>query len=144
MNESFSNIYKSARIRSGLKREPVSEELNIDVRTLDKYESVSSRPPDDIVKKMCELYGNRYLAYQHFKSSPLGSYLPDLSEETFQAATLSVINSFYNVSEIAKNITKIASGGKIDDNEREEWLKNREEITRLASSLLSLLMADTL
>ncbi len=56
MNNSSSNIYKNARLRSGLKRDPAAEELNIDVRTLDKYESLAGNPPQDVVRKMCDLY----------------------------------------------------------------------------------------
>ena len=70
MNKESNNIYKNARIRAGLRREPAAEELHIDVRTLDKYEAFGGRAPDEIVKKMCELYADKYLAYLHIKKSP--------------------------------------------------------------------------
>ncbi len=143
MNESVENIYKNARLRAGLRREPAAEELHIDVRTLDKYEALDGKAPDDVVKNMCLLYRNRYLGYQHIKKSPLGEFLPDLSEENFKSATLSMINNFYDVKVALKGIIKIASDGTVHDYERAEWETHKQEMTKLASSLLSLLLADS-
>ena len=111
MNKTSSNIYKNARLKAELKREPVAEELHIDVRTLDKYESLDGRiPPDEIVRKMCELYNNKYLAYLHIKQSPLGEFLPDLEPTTFEGATLTMVSSLNAVNGTVNQIIKIASG----------------------------------
>lgn len=141
MNGMGENIYKNARLRAGLKREPVAEELHIDVRTLDKYEAFNGKAPDDVVKNMCILYGNRYLGYQHMKKSPLGEFLPELTEESFKSATLSMVNDFYDLEVALKGIIRIASDGKINDNEKEEWEHHKAELNCLASSILTLLMS---
>lgn len=141
MNEMGENIYKNARLRAGLKREPAAEELHIDVRTLDKYEAFNGKAPDDVVKNMCILYGNRYLAYQHMKKSPLGEFLPELTEESFKGATLSVVNSFYDLEIALKGIIKIASDGEVNESEKEEWEQHKAELKNLASSILSLLLS---
>lgn len=88
MNKSSDNIYKNARIRAGLRREPVAEELNIDVRTLDKYESLTGHPPDDIVRNMCILYKDKILAWEHIKKSPLAEFFPSFEKTSLQGATL--------------------------------------------------------
>ena len=142
MNEMGKNIYKDARIRAGLKREPAAEELHIDVRTLDKYEALGGKAPDEIVKAMCMLYNNRFLGYQHLKLSPLGEFLPDLEDEGLQAATLSMVDDFYGVEDALKGIIRIAADGKINDNERLEWEKHKRELMELLSSLMSLLISD--
>lgn len=141
MNESSHNIYKSARIKAGLKRDPAAEELHIDVRTLDKYESLDAKAPDEVVKQMCLLYSNRYLGYQHMQGSPLGEFLPNLSEETFKCATLTMIDSFYTVNDMLKNIIQIAADGKVTDAEKSTWEINRAEMMKLASSLMAVLLA---
>lgn len=143
MNKTSSNIYKNARLKAELKREPVAEELHIDVRTLDKYESLDGRiPPDEIVKKMCELYNNKYLAYLHIKQSPLGEFLPDLEPTTFEGATLTMVSSLNAVNGTVNQIIKIASDGKVNDWEKTDWEKCCKKITSLAGSILSMNFAD--
>ena len=142
MNKTCSNIYKNARLQAGLKREPVAEELHIDVRTLDKYESLDGRVPDDIVRKMCELYSNKYLAYLHIKKSPLGEFLPDLKPTTFEGATLTMVSSLNEVNGTVNQIIKIASDGKVNEWEKTDWEKCCKEITTLAGSILSINFAD--
>lgn len=142
MNKTSSNIYKNARLKAGLRREPVAEELHIDVRTLDKYESLDGRVPDDVVRKMCELYNNKYLAYLHIKKSPLGEFLPDLQPTTFEGATLTMVSSLHEVNGTINQIIKIASDGKVNDCEKADWEARCEEITRLASAILSINFAD--
>ena len=142
MNVSNSNIYKNARLRSGLKRDPAAEELHIDVRTLDKYESLDGRPPQEVVRKMCDLYGNKFLAWQHIKRSPLGDILPDLNEYTFQGATLNVVNDFNSVNDILKEIVDIAADGKVSSDEQPIWQKNKARLLKLTGSLISLLLSD--
>ncbi len=138
MNKESNNIYKNARIRAGLRREPAAEELHIDVRTLDKYEAFGGRAPDEIVKKMCELYADKYLAYLHIKKSPLGEFLPDLKPTSFEAATLTMVSSLNEVNGKVNQIIKIASDGKINAWEKEDWEARCAEITHLASAILSL------
>ena len=142
MNGSFSNIYKKARVNAGFKREPVAEELHIDVRTLDKYESVDNKPPDDIVRKMCVLYGNKYLAYEHLKKGVLGEFLPDVEKSNFQCSTLSMINDFNHFKDELSKIIEIASDGKVNDWEKEDWAKACKKIKSLAGSLMSVVLSD--
>lgn len=142
MNEKVSNIYKIARINAGLKREPAAEELHIDVRTLDKYEAIDGRAPDDVVKSMCILYGNKGLAWEHIKKSPLGVFLPDIGNESLKSGTLTLVSSFYDMEEQLRNIIKIAADGEIDEDERMEWEAHKQNMKQLASSLISILLAD--
>lgn len=88
MNNVCENIYKTARKRADLKRAPAAEELGVAVRTLDKYENFELRVPDEIVKRMCYIYNNPHLAWQHLKKSDLGEFLPDIEETNIQSATL--------------------------------------------------------
>lgn len=142
MNKTSSNIYKNARLKAGLKREPVAEELHIDVRTLDKYEALNGKAPDDIVRKMCILYDNKFLAFQHLKRGPLGEFLPDVSNKDFKGATLEMIAELDNVDSILMEIVKIASDGKVNENEQEAWNRNKQQIVKLVCSLYSVILSD--
>lgn len=136
------NIYKNARIKSGLKREPVAEELCINVRTLDRYESLSdnTKPDDSLVANMCKLYGYPYLAWQHIKEGPLGPFFPDITEEEFSVSTLRMINDFNEVSKILSEIVNIASDGKITPDEVEKWEQHRQKLLSLSGSINSLIV----
>jgi len=142
MNKTSSNIYKNARLQAGLKREPVAEELHIDVRTLDKYEALNGKAPEDIVKQMCILYDNKFLAFQHLKKGPLGEFLPDITNKDFKGATLEMIAELDNVDSILMEIVKIASDGKVNENEQEAWNRNKQQILKLVCSLYSVILSD--
>lgn len=142
MNNHTNNIYKNARIKAGLKREPVAEELHIDVRTLDKYESFNGKAPDDIVKQMCLLYGNRFLAFQHLKQGPLGEFLPDLENSDFKGATLEMVLKSQDIDGVVLDIVKIASDGKIDETEKQSWEQAKSKIMQVISTFVTVLLSD--
>ena len=142
MNNNTNNIYKNARIKARLKREPVAEELHIDVRTLDKYESVNGKAPDDIVKQMCLLYGNKFLAFQHLKQSPLGEFLPDLENSDFKGATLEMVLKSQDIDDIVLEIVKIASDGKIDDNEKQKWEQAKSKVLQIVSTFAAVILSE--
>ena len=139
--ESCRNIYKSARIRAGLTREAAAEELHIATRTLDKYESIDGTAPENTVRMMCILYDNNFLAYQHLKKSPLGEFLPELTEDDIQGATLNLICNIKDVQDILQEIVKFAAG-HTDKQDREAIERNRTKLLALASALMTLLLAD--
>lgn len=80
MKGACGNIYKTARRAAGLTQEQAAEQLYISVRSIAEYESGRTIPPDDVVCRMVDLYGDRSLAYLHLKqSTEVGRrYLPDL------------------------------------------------------------------
>lgn len=139
--ETCRNIYKNARNVSGLTREAAAEELHIGTRTLDGYESIDGKPPDDTVRRMCILYDNKFLAYQHLKKSPLGEFLPELTEDDIQGATLNLICNIKDVQDILQEIVKFAAG-HTDKQDREAIERNRTKLLALASALMTLLLAD--
>lgn len=142
MNNSTNNIYKNARLSAGFKREPVAEELHIDVRTLDKYEAFNGKAPDDIVKQMCLLYDNKFLAFQHLKQSPLGEFLPDLESSDFKGATLEMVLKSQDIDGVVLDIVKIASDGKIDETEKQSWEQAKSKIMQVISTFITVLLSD--
>lgn len=142
MNKPTENIYKIARIESGLRRDPAAEELNIDVRTLDKYESLEGNPPDDVVYKMCVLYKNTHLAYQHIQKSPLAEFLPELKNADLKSAALTVIGKMGSFDSMMIKIANITADGKITPDEIKEWSNLREQLKELATAIDTLIFAQ--
>lgn len=142
MNNNTKNIYKNARLKAGFTREPVAEELHIDVRTLDKYEGLNGKAPDDIVKQMCILYDNKFLAFQHLKQSPLGEFLPDLENSDFKGATLEMVLKSQDIDDVVLDIVKIASDGKIDETEKQSWEQAKSKIMQVISTFITVLLSD--
>ena len=69
------NIYKNSRRAAGVSRDSAMQALVISDRTLARYESGESRPPDDIVAGMVKLYRDRELGYLHLRASPIGQLI---------------------------------------------------------------------
>lgn len=143
MNNPCENIYKKARKSADLKRDPAAEELGIATRTLDKYENFELRVPDDIVKRMCFLYKNPYLAWQHLKNSELGIFLPDIKETNVQGAALTVASEYMNFEASFRTIISIVADGKIDNEEKERWKSIQQEVKNFAAALLDLATAKS-
>ena len=143
MNNLCENIYKSARIRAEIKRSPAAEELGIATRTLDKYENFELRVPDDIVKRMCYLYNNPFLAWQHLKNSELGVFLPDIKETNVQSAALNMASEYMQFEATFKTIISLVADGKIDDKEKARWEIIKNEVKDFASALLDLTTAKS-
>ncbi len=143
MNNPCENIYKKARKSADLKRDPAAEELGIATRTLDKYKNFELRVPDDIVKRMCYLYKNPFLAWQHLKNSELGIFLPDIKETNVQSAALNMASEYMQFEATFKTIISIVADGKIDDKEKERWEIIKNEVKDFASALLDLTTAKS-
>ena len=81
MKNKRENQYKISRNNAGLTQEQASEALYISTRTLSDYENNQTRPPDDIVLAMTNLYRCPLLGWWHIKQSPLGNeILPDICQ----------------------------------------------------------------
>lgn len=143
MNNPCENIYKKARKSADLKRDPAAEELGISTRTLDKYENFELRVPDDIVKRMCYLYNNPFLAWQHLKNSEFGVFLPDIKETNVQSAALNMASEYMQFEATFKTIISLVADGKIDDKEKESWEIIKNKVKDFASALLDLTTAKS-
>ena len=142
MTKLGNNIYKNARINADLRRDPAAEELNIATRTLDKYENFELPVPDSIVKRMCYIYNDPNLAWEHIKRSELGEFLPNVQKNDFKGATLQVMCEFDDVEPLINRICEIACNGKVNPEQKAEWACIEKEIKDLISAMLSLVLAN--
>lgn len=134
------NIYRKYRKLAGLTQEKASEHLGISVDTIKRYENGSYMPSNDIARKMCLLYGDMKLAYEHLENSQMGEMvLPSLKDKDLCCSTLGFLNQLANMDKRKLEIVRIASDGVISDNEVDNWGELEQLIKNLVQSSYELL-----
>lgn len=134
------NIYRKYRKLAGLTQEKASEHLGISVDTIKRYENGSYMPSNDIARKMCLLYGDMKLAYEHLENSQVGEMvLPSLKDKDLCCSTLGFLNQLANMDKRKLEIVRIASDGVISDNEADNWGELEQLIKNLVQSSYELL-----
>lgn len=134
------NIYKKYRKLAGLTQEKAAEHLGISVDTIKRYENGSYMPSNDIARKMCLLYGDMKLAYEHLENSQVGEMvLPNLKDKDLCCSTLGFLNQLASMDKKKLEIVRIASDGIISDNEVDDWTELEHLIKDLIQSSYELL-----
>ena len=146
MSRKCGDLFKAARLRAGLKRDPAAEELHIGVRTLDAYESTSedNEPDMDMIRRMCILYKDPSLARQYIKRSDIGEFFPEIvdvqDDETFQGSTLNAVDKISTVYENVRQLIHIASDGKVNPNESDQWAQVQNLLEEMLTAVTTLIV----
>lgn len=138
------NIYKKARVAAGIKSQQIAaEHLHISVRSLADYETGVTVPPEDIVCGMIELYGNRWLGYQHLQAhSEIGRrYLPKIQETDLAVAVLRLQKEVRDIDSIQSTMIQVACDGIVEHHERSLWGNVEKEISEVAGAAMALVFA---
>ena len=142
MKEKCRNIYRIARDTAGLTQERWAENLGISVEAVRQYESGTIMPGDDIVLQMAEISGQLILPYRHLvrKSRVAAAILPELDDELGLSETvLSLLIQIDDFREDGlRKLTRIASDGKISEDEAETYDKAIQQLSRLIALAMSL------
>lgn len=143
MKHELMNIYKKARKNAGLTQEDAAEKLYISKRSLADYESGVTVPPDDIVCSMIELYGNRWLGYQHLQAhSEIGRrYLPEIQETDLAVAVLKLQKEVRDIDHIQADMIEVACDGKVEQHEQSRWSFVEKEVREVAGAAMALVFA---
>ena len=104
MNESCRNIYQLARNVAGLTQIEAAELLSVSLRTLGGYEALNPIPHSDIVHAMVEIYGTKWLGYEHLRlSTQLGKQvLPPINIDDIAKSVLVLQKESSDVEEVKK------------------------------------------
>lgn len=143
MNESCRNIYQLARNVACLTRDVAAELLNVSVRSLADYEAGKTIPHGDIVASMTEIYGTRWLGYEHLRqSTELGrEILPAINIDDIAKSVLVLQKESSDVEEVKNCMVKIACDGKIDEHEEGRWDEVTKEVFEMAGAALSVVFS---
>jgi len=143
MKRTCGNVYKSARLSAGFTQEQAAEQLHISARSLLEYEAGRTTPPDDIVCRMVEVYGAKYLAYLHLKNSTeVGRrFLPELHILDLPRSVLKLQKEVKDVTDINHRMVDVACDGVIDEHEHDVWQDIEKELLEMVGAGLSVVFA---
>ncbi len=143
MNENCRNIYQLARNVAGLTQLEAAERLNVSVRALGNYELGNTVPHGDIVADMAEVYGTRWLGYEHLRqSTKLGrQILPAINIDDIAKSVLVLQKESGDVEDVKSCMIKIACDGKIDKHEEDRWDEVTKEVFEMAGAALSVVFS---
>lgn len=144
MAQRYRNIYQIARESTGLLQEKSSELLDISVDSLRAYEGGKRIPPNNVVLKMIEIYDSQYLAYQHLQiSDAVGhKYLPELQISDLAQAVLVFLDECDDLEKVKKLMIKISRNNAVDEDEKEDWEKVKNEIQDVVAAGMTLMFID--
>lgn len=144
MNEKYRSIYQLARNYADLTQLEASERLNISIRSLADYESEKTIPHGDIVADMAEVYGARWLGYEHLRqSTKLGeSILPKIDITDIAKSVLVLQKETSDVENVKNFMVEIACDGRIDIHEEEKWNGVKKEVFEMAGAALSVVFSS--
>jgi transcriptional regulator with XRE-family HTH domain len=140
MAHNSENIYQIARESAGMTQEKAAELIYISVESIKAYETDRRLPPNDVVAKMVEVYGSRYLAYQHLKNSnPIArDILPNIEIKDIPAAILKLQKEVTDFIKCRDELIDITYDGIITDEERPRFDVIMKELNDIVDAIASL------
>lgn len=142
MAELYPNIYQRGRKTTLLTQEEAAERLHISPETLKRYEGGRLTPPDEVVARMVEVYGVRWLALEHAKATDRLGILPELEPKPLPMATISLTNRLRDAADRLAGLLRIAEDGVIDDAERPEFDVIVQELRETIAAAYQVIYAD--
>lgn len=146
MARTSENIYQAARLSAGLTQEEAAEQLAVSSSAVRAYETDVRLPAEDIVERMCAVYGSHYLGLQHIQRK--GRLLPKCVQaakpEPLETATIKLVNRTMAFARAHHNdeLLQIAEDGIIDTTERPYFDAIMSELDGIVQAALALLFAE--
>lgn len=138
--QSARNIYQTSREQAGLTQEAAAERLSLSVESLRRYETGRTRPSDETVLRMVQVYNDRYLGYRHLQQSPLAGCLPAIPLTGIQQAAMRIVRLIgkFVRDQRVEQLLDIAEDGVIDETEQPVFREIMNELRQIAQSVLTL------
>ena len=121
MEQRCPNLYKRARLSTGISQERAAEMLGLSPESLKQYEGGRRVPPDDVVARMVEVYRLPWLALEHSQATDTLGVLPDVEPRPLPLASIALRNRLHDATGRLDALLRIAEDGIIDDTERPEF-----------------------
>ena len=132
MKDDCGNIYRNARRAAGYTQQHWAEFIGVSTEAVRQYETGVNMPGDAIVLRMADISGMKILPYWHLsqKSRLAAAILPELEEQpALPEAVLGLLIQIEDIrSDVMPELIRIAADGKVDDEERESYLKAIEKL----------------
>ena len=126
-------MLRKARNAAKLSREEAAHRIYIGTRTLADYESGRTVAPPDVVMHMAEVYNEPALPADYCsKVCPIGQVIAHCVERSeFAVTVLRVLKEFADVKGLLDNLTRIASDGRVNPHEVDEFTVILKELVEL-------------
>lgn len=121
MEQRCPNLYKRARLSTGMSQERAAEMLGLSPESLKQYEGGHRVPPDDVVARMVDVYRLPWLALEHSQATDRLGVLPDVEPRPLPMASIALRNRLHDATGRLDALLRIAEDGIIDDTERPEF-----------------------
>ena len=142
MEPGYRNIYKTGRKAAGFTQEAAAERLGICVESLRAYETGRGVPPNDVLERMCVVYNNMPLAFQHIRemNGVYGQIIPAVRDCTVLEASAQLTNRIFAFADrhADRRLMQIAEDNVIDPGERAEYDAIMEDLQGIVEAALSL------
>lgn len=144
MTENGVNIYKAARMASGLTQERAAELLGCATRTIAAYEQSERIPFDDIVVRMIDIYGTPFLGNQHLRqtSKIACELLPDVAPTNLPQAVLHLQCELNRFLALRDEMIDITEDGVISDAEKPRWAAVTTALDNVCQAILSVKFSE--
>ena len=126
-------MLRKARNAAGISREEAAHRLYIGTRTLADYESGRTIAPPDVVMRMAEVYQEPALTADYCaKVCPIGQVLAhSLNRSEFAVTVLRLLKEFTDVEHLRDSLIHIASDGRVNPHEVDEFTAIIREMVEL-------------
>lgn len=121
MEQKCPNLYKRARLSTGMSQERAAEILGLSAESLKQYEGGRRVPPDEVVSKMVEVYRLPWLALEHAQATDTLGVMPEVEPRPLPLASIALRNRLHDATGRLDALLRIAEDGIIDDKERPEF-----------------------
>ena len=135
MQQQCPNLYKRARLSTGLTQEAAAEKLDLSVESLKQYEGGRRIPPDDVVARMVEVYRLPWLALEHAQATDTLGVMPEVTPRPLPMASIALRNRLHDATGRLDALLRIAEDGIIDNTERPEFDDIVEELRETMAAI---------
>jgi DNA-binding XRE family transcriptional regulator len=134
------NIYQRARDGAGMTQERAAELIGISVESIKAYEGDRRIPPDHVVVSMIDVFNSAFLGQQHLrKSSEIGrDIIPEVTEKQLAEAVCAFFASIPDLDKMRNRLIEIASDGKINPDERDDFNLIMDGLGKMVKSIYDL------
>lgn len=121
MEQRCPNLYKRARLSTGMSQERAAEILGLSPESLKQYEGGRRVPPDEVVARMVDVYRLPWLALEHSQATDTLGVLPEVEPRPLPLASIALRNRLHDATGRLDALLRIAEDGIIGETERPEF-----------------------
>lgn len=144
MTANDGNKYRIARQMAGMTQERWAEAIDVDVRSVARYETGETVPADETVAMMVEISGLSALGYWHLKNKSriADTILPRVDRIPAAQAVVQLVVSMADFELRNGDLLRLVADGKISANEIAEWHDIREKLDGVIRAALQVKYAE--